>query len=138
MLLNLYQQLHSLFIHKRRPPMNTDEQQCQGLRENKMEKAPCQQKAVELFSFLEKDRNTIYKDFSLQAAFQIPTCLFALGCAGQTKERSRLLDLLEFGSQRQKLRFTLRTKVKVEVQWTRTRFALVHNIGKIHTFGMLT
>ena len=34
-------------------------------------------------------------------------------------------------------RFTLRSKRKVDVQWTRTRFALVHNIGKIHTFGAL-
>jgi hypothetical protein len=32
-------------------------------------------------------------------------------------------------------RFTLRSKRKVDVQWTRTRFALVHNIGKIHSFG---
>ena len=30
-------------------------------------------------------------------------------------------------------RFTLRTKLKVDVQWR--LFALVHNIGKIHTFG---
>jgi len=30
-------------------------------------------------------------------------------------------------------RFTLRTKLKVDVQWG--LFALVHNIGKIHTFG---
>jgi len=35
-------------------------------------------------------------------------------------------------------RFTLRSKPKVVVQWTRTRFALVHNIGKIHTFGTVT
>jgi transposase len=34
-------------------------------------------------------------------------------------------------------RFTFRTKLKVDVQWTRTRFALVHNIGKIHTFGTI-
>ncbi len=34
-------------------------------------------------------------------------------------------------------RFTLRTKSKVDVQWTRTRFALVHNIGKIHAFWAL-
>ena len=34
-------------------------------------------------------------------------------------------------------RFTLRSKYKVDVQWTRTRFALVHNIGKIHVFGAL-
>lgn len=34
-------------------------------------------------------------------------------------------------------RFTLRSKLKVDVQWTRTLFALVHNIGKIHTFGAL-
>jgi transposase len=33
-------------------------------------------------------------------------------------------------------RFTLRAKLKVDVQWR--LFALVHNIGKIHTFGMLT
>jgi hypothetical protein len=35
-------------------------------------------------------------------------------------------------------RFTLRSKRKVDVQWTRTRFSLVHNIGKIHMFGTLT
>ena len=34
-------------------------------------------------------------------------------------------------------RFTLRTKLKVDVQWPRTRFALVHNIGKIQAFGTL-
>ncbi len=32
-------------------------------------------------------------------------------------------------------RFTLRTKRKVDVQWR--LYALVHNIGKIHTFGTL-
>ena len=32
----------------------------------------------------------------------------------------------------------LERSVKVDVQWTRTRFALVHNIGKIHTFGRLS
>jgi len=31
-------------------------------------------------------------------------------------------------------RFTLRSKRKVVVQWM--LFALVHNIGKIHTFGV--
>ena len=31
--------------------------------------------------------------------------------------------------------FTLRTKLKVDVQWR--LFALVHNIGKIHTFGAI-
>ena len=34
-------------------------------------------------------------------------------------------------------RFTVRSKLKVDIQWTRTRFALAHNIGKIHTFGVL-
>ena len=34
-------------------------------------------------------------------------------------------------------RFTLRTKRKVDEQWTHTQFALVHNIGKIHNFGAL-
>ncbi len=33
-------------------------------------------------------------------------------------------------------RFTLRSKRKVDVQWR--LFALVHNIAKIHMFGMLT
>jgi transposase len=33
-------------------------------------------------------------------------------------------------------RFTLRSKLKVDVQWR--LFALVHNIGKIHVFGALT
>ena len=32
-------------------------------------------------------------------------------------------------------RFTLRSKHKVDVQWE--LFALVHNIGKIHMFGVL-
>jgi len=32
-------------------------------------------------------------------------------------------------------RFTLRSKSKIDVQWTRTRFAMVHNIGKICVFG---
>jgi hypothetical protein len=34
-------------------------------------------------------------------------------------------------------RFTLRSKHGVDVEWTHTRFALVHNIGKIHVFGAL-
>jgi hypothetical protein len=37
--------------------------------------------------------------------------------------------------QKRMSRFTLRTKRKVDVQWK--LFALVHNIGKIHTFGVL-
>ncbi len=32
-------------------------------------------------------------------------------------------------------RFTLRTKSKVDIQWRLV--ALVHNIGKIQTFGMV-
>jgi hypothetical protein len=34
-------------------------------------------------------------------------------------------------------RVTLRTKSKIDVQWGRTRFALVHNIGKTLTFGAI-
>jgi hypothetical protein len=34
-------------------------------------------------------------------------------------------------------RFTVRSKAKVDVQWPRTRFALVHNIGKIQALGTL-
>ena len=37
--------------------------------------------------------------------------------------------------QKRMSRFTLRTKLKVDVQWR--LFALVHNIGKIHTFGAI-
>ena len=37
--------------------------------------------------------------------------------------------------QKRMYRFTLRSKMKVDVQWR--LFALVHNIGKIHTFGTL-
>jgi hypothetical protein len=33
-------------------------------------------------------------------------------------------------------RFTLRSKLKVDIQWR--LFALIHNIGKIHAFGELT
>jgi hypothetical protein len=32
-------------------------------------------------------------------------------------------------------RFTLRTRLKVDVQWR--LFAIVHNIGKIHMFGAI-
>ncbi|MEW6716938.1 MAG: transposase [Chloroflexota bacterium] len=32
-------------------------------------------------------------------------------------------------------RFTLRTKAKVDVQWR--LFALAHNIGKIHNYGLV-
>ncbi|MEW5859999.1 MAG: transposase [Cyanobacteriota bacterium] len=32
-------------------------------------------------------------------------------------------------------RFSLRTKAKVDVQWR--LFALVHNIGKIHNYGLV-
>ena len=39
--------------------------------------------------------------------------------------------------QKRMKRFTLRTEFKVDIQWTRSRFALVHNIGKIHTFGAI-
>jgi len=52
---------------------STDEQQCQGVREKRMKKVLCLAKSIGTFSFLEKDRNTIYKNFSLQAAATIPT-----------------------------------------------------------------
>lgn len=53
---------------------------------------------------------------------------------------ARLLAIVEavFANiwvQKRMSRFTLRTKRKVDVQWK--LFALVHNIGKIHTFGVL-
>ncbi|KAA0278842.1 MAG: hypothetical protein EDM79_04655 [Chloroflexi bacterium] len=51
---------------------------------------------------------------------------------------ARLLGIVEpvFANicvQKRMHRFTLRSKRKVDVQWC--LFALVHNIGKIHSFG---
>ena len=51
----------------------TDKQQCQGVREKLKAKVPCLVKIIGTFAFLEKDRNTIHKNFSLQAASTIPT-----------------------------------------------------------------
>ena len=73
------------------------------------------------------------------------------GCLGSRamRVRSRLdtcaarsagvveLVFANMGVHKRMHRFTVRTKMKVAVQWTRTRFALVHNLGKIHTFGAL-
>ena len=55
---------------------------------------------------------------------------------------ARRLDIVEpvFANirvRKQMDHFTLRSKAKVDVQWARTLFALVHNIGKIHVFGAL-
>lgn len=47
-------------------------------------------------------------------------------------------EMMEAATRRQTQslhRFTLRTKLKVDVQWR--LFALIHNIGKIHTFGAI-
>ncbi len=43
-------------------------------------------------------------------------------------------DLCQHQVQKRLDRFTLRTKAKVDVQWK--LFALVHNIGKIHHYGV--
>jgi hypothetical protein len=53
-----------------------------------------------------------------------------------SRARQKASGLFLFGRHR----FTLRSKCKVDVQWTRTRFSLVaqaRNIGKIHTFGTI-
>jgi hypothetical protein len=87
-------------------------------------------------------------EFNQQAAFQISTCIphwsvlverkealdYSMCCSsGRSARTSALLAILR-GVHKRMQRFTLRSKRKVDVQWTRTRFALVaqvHNIGKI-------
>jgi hypothetical protein len=68
------------YATQKRLPMNSS---VKGREKNRMKEAPCQQRAVEFFLFLEKDRNTIYQDFRRQVAFQISTCIFASECAGR-------------------------------------------------------
>jgi hypothetical protein len=54
---------------------------------------------------------------------------------GREKLNEESLGLCQHLWHKRMNRFTPRSKLKVDVQWTRTRFALVHNIGRIHTFG---
>jgi hypothetical protein len=93
-------------------------------------------------------------EFNQQAAFQISTCIphwsvlverkesldYSMCCSsGRSARTSASLAILLCVHKRMH-RFTLRSKRKVDVQWTRTRFALVaqaRNIGKIHTFGTI-
>ena len=63
------------------------------------------------------------------------------GCFARAKRAGRL-GVVEpvFANicvQKRMHRFMLRSKLKVDVQWPRTRFALVHNIGKIQAFGAI-
>jgi transposase len=79
---------------------------------------------------------------SVQAADQPPNLIDAMKAKIDSEEGKRIyarrLGIVEpiFSNicvQKHMDRFTLRTKPKVDVQWR--LFALVHNIGKIHTYG---
>ncbi len=59
-----------------------------------------------------------------------------MDCSAEVSVPAALLSPLPLLCVQKRIhRFTLRSKRKVDVQWR--LFALVHNIGKIHTFGTL-
>lgn len=81
---------------------------------------------------------------SIQVEMQKPNLIDAMKAKIDTEQGKRIyarrLGIVEpvFANicvQKGMNRFTLRTKLKVDVQWR--LFAVVHNIGKIHTFGAI-
>ncbi len=87
---------------------------------------------------------TARRYLSVQVATQQPNLIDEMKAKIDTEHGKRIyarrLGIVEpvFANicvQKRMNRFTLRTKLKVDVQWR--LFALVHNIGKIHTFGAL-
>jgi transposase len=81
---------------------------------------------------------------SIQVAAQPPNPIDEMKARIDTEQGKRIytrrLGIVEpvFANicvQKRMNRFTVRSKLKVDVQWR--LFALVHNIGKIHTFGAL-
>ena len=88
--------------------------------------------------------NTSRRYLSIQIDSQQPNLIDEMKAKIDTEQGKRIyarrLGIVEpvFANicvQKRMNRFTLRTKSKVDVQWR--LFALVHNIGKIHTFGAL-
>jgi hypothetical protein len=91
-----------------------------------------------------KKSDTVCRNLSIQVESQSPNLIDEMKTKIDSEEGKRIygrrLGIVEpvFSNicvQKRMHRFTLRSKRKVDVQWT--LFALVHNIGKIHTFGAL-
>jgi len=91
-----------------------------------------------------KKADTVCRNLSIQVESQSPNLIDAMKAKIDSEDGKRIyarrLGIVEpvFSNicvQKHMHRFTLRTKLKVDVQWG--LFALVHNIGKIHTFGAI-
>jgi hypothetical protein len=91
-----------------------------------------------------KKADTVRRNLSIQVESQSPNLIDEMKAKIDSEEGKRIyarrLGIVEpvFANicvQKRMHRFTLRSKLKVDVQWR--LFALVHNIGKIHTVGAL-
>lgn len=91
-----------------------------------------------------KKADTVCRNLSIQVASQSPNLIDEMKARIDSEEGKRIygrrLGIVEpvFANicvQKRMHRFTLRSKRKVDVQWR--LFALVHNIGKIYTFGAI-
>ncbi len=91
-----------------------------------------------------KKADTVCRNLSIQVKSQSPNLIDAMKAKIDSEQGKRIysrrLGIVEpvFANicmHKHMHRFTLRTKLKVDVQWG--LFALVHNIGKIHTFGAI-
>ena len=91
-----------------------------------------------------KKADTVRRNLSIQVKSQSPNLIDEMKAKIDSEQGkqiyARRLGIVEpvFANicvQKRMNRFTLRSKQKVEVQWR--LFALVHNIGKIHTYGAI-
>jgi transposase len=91
-----------------------------------------------------KKADTVCRNLSIQVESQSPNLIDEMNTKIDSEEGKRIyarrLGIVEpvFANicvQKRMNRLTLRTKRKVDVQWR--LFAIVHNIGKIHTFGAI-
>jgi transposase len=91
-----------------------------------------------------KKADTVRRNLSIQVESQSPNLIDEMKAKIDSEEGKRIyarrLGIVEpvFANicvQKRMHRFTLRSKRKVDVQWS--LFALVHNIGKIHTYGAI-
>jgi hypothetical protein len=91
-----------------------------------------------------KKADTLRRNLSIQVKSQSPNLIDEMKAKIDSEEGKRIyarrLGIVEpvFANicvQKRMHRFTLRSKKNVDVQWR--LFALVHNIGKIHTYGTI-
>ena len=91
-----------------------------------------------------KKADTVRRNLSIQVKSQSPNLIDEMKAKIDSEEGKRIyarrLGIVEpvFANicvHKRMHRFTLRSKRKVDVQWR--LFALVHNIGKIHTYGAI-